>query len=174
MIGASASAKRVRVAIPGGRITVGQHGDATSLILDLGRRRKAAELPKDDMVSAGTLERAQLIGMAGPNIVLLSTTYASQTGIGGPEAQCAAGEEEILRVVALAPTLRQTDRMRVASCWNDIYGTSMTWADPSGPLVIEGVGDTPNAYLVNAAGQFRQAPVPAPGAPRKAKVFDLQ
>ena len=124
--GANAAAS-LSLSIPGGRLVVAQHGAVTTVAVSKGLITSTGRLPPNDMISAGTLVSARVIGLPRTGAVLIETTYASQTGIGGPQVQCAAGQESILRVVAVASRPCQKAEMRVTSCWNDKYSTFVTW-----------------------------------------------
>jgi hypothetical protein len=161
---AAADAKVVKVATPQGELQVAQHGPATVLTLRTHRQSRVAILPTDEMIAAVTLERARLVGVAGADLLLL-TTYASQTGKGGPQAQCAAGEESVLRIVRVEADVRQTAALRVASCWERIDEGELSWDPQSRTLKLDSEDDESPAYTVSPDGQFLKTDRPSPRQP---------
>jgi hypothetical protein len=161
---AAADAKVVKVATPQGELLVAQRGSATVLTLRTHRQSRVAILPADEMIAAGTLERARLVGLAGTQLLLL-TTYASQTGKGGPQAQCAAGEESVLRIVRAGADVRQTAALRVTSCWERIDEGELSWDPQSQTLKLDSGDDGAPAYTVSPDGQFLKIDHPNPKQP---------
>jgi hypothetical protein len=132
-------------------MTVSQPGAATLLTFHTRRGTRSIRLQKDPRVSAGTLEHAERLAIVGGRILLLATTYASQTGSGGPQAQCAAGEEAFVRAIRLGPRPTQTARITTMSCWTSVELAGPRWDAARRRLVFDGAEA---AYVVTPAGRL--------------------
>jgi hypothetical protein len=161
--GGVARAKQSHIVVPAGVLTVAQPGSFTTLELTTHDRTQRLRLPADNstIISAGTFQGADLVGSVGRKVLVLSTTYASQTGRGGPDAQCAAGQEIILRVVALSPTPHQTFTTPLESCWGNIYRMPVSWDARTASFTLgDGAGsldDREPGFYVLPDGAVRQA-----------------
>ena len=156
-IAASGQAQQSRIAVPAGTLAASQHGASTILRLESHGQTQRVTLPVDDdtIITAGSFEKADLIGTVGNSVVVISTTYWSQNGRGGPQAQCAAGEETVLRVIALSPLPHQTFRMLLESCWASVAQT-VSWSPADTSFTIDneedGADEAKNRYVVYPDG----------------------
>jgi hypothetical protein len=154
-----ADAKIVKVETPLGQLRIAQQGPATVLTLRTRQENLVMTVPAEEMISAGTLEEARLVGVAGKHLLVL-TTYASQTGKGGPQAQCAAGQESVLRIVRVEADIRQTAALRVASCWDGIDAGALLWDPDRRTLKLDSDDDGSPLYTITQDGQFLKIDYP--------------
>lgn len=162
-IAASGQARQSRIAVPVGTLVVSQHGASTTLTLESRGRTQRATLPidHDTIITTGSFKEADFIGAVGNGVVVLSTTYWSQNGRGGSKAQCAAGQEIVLRVIALLPLPHQTYRMLLESCWESIDRMPVSWSPADSSFTIDnGEDDADEAksrYIVYPDGSIKHS-----------------
>jgi len=124
---AGARAAPVMLTVPGGRLHLTQQGVHTVLAGKVRGRSVRVTLPADDGMSPKSLRSARLLGGWPDHVIILSTDYASRPG--SPYAECGAGVETVLRIIALEPRIHQSFHKLVASCWRSIEADTIDW-DP--------------------------------------------
>ena len=133
LLPAAAAAHRFRseeapvVVVPGGRVRLDQHGRRTIISgIVKGGGHISLALPADATIPGNSLYAARFVGGVPGRVLILSVDYTSRPP-GAPLAECGAGMETVLRVIALRPQPRQTFHQLVASCWKDIDPGEITW-----------------------------------------------
>jgi hypothetical protein len=117
-----------------------------------GARAVQVALPADATIDPRTLERVRLVAQPDGATALVETTYSSQTGVGGPNVQCAAGEETVLRIIQVRPFLRQSATLLTQSCWKDVYLGLANW--DAGTRTIHMSDDDSTVFKITADGRF--------------------
>jgi hypothetical protein len=151
--GTAALADTATLVIPGGWLHIGQRGAQTVLTGTLRGRRLSVTLPADDGIYPRSLDSATLIGTVGDGVLVLSTDYGSRPG--NPQGQCGAGNETVLRIIALRPRAHQTFEKRVESCWNTIESISVNWNAATATLMTDfstADGDIATRYKISDEG----------------------
>ena len=118
-----------------------------------GARAVQVELPEDaTILGPRTLDHVRLVAQPDGATALVETTYSSQTGVGGPNVQCAAGEETVLRIIQVRPFLRQSATLLTQSCWKDVYLGLANW--DAGTRTIHMSDDDSTVFKITADGRF--------------------
>jgi hypothetical protein len=124
-------------------------------------RRLSVTLPADDGIYPRSFDSATLIGRVGDGVLVVSTDYGSRPG--NPQGECGAGNETVLRVIALRPRVHQTFEKRVESCWNNIERTSVDWNAAIATLTTDlstADGDIATRYKVSDEGIVTMIGIP--------------
>ena len=145
------------IVVPGGRLRLAQRGAQTIISGVVAGRRVSLLLPAEEDIAGRTLYAARFVGGLSGRVLILSLDYTSRPP-GAPSAECGAGVETVLRIVALRPRLRQTFHQRVVSCWQGIDPGEITWNGATSTLVVERIvlsaatPDTPARYRIDSLG----------------------
>jgi hypothetical protein len=159
--GVVAVANAATLVVPGGRLHIGQRGGQTVLTGTMRGRRLSLTLPADDGIYPRSFDSATLIGALGDGVLVLSTDYGSRPG--NPQGECGAGNETVLRVIALRPRTHQTFGKRVESCWKNIESTSVDWNAATATLTTDlstPDGEISTQYKVSDEGTVTMIGVP--------------
>ena len=160
------------VVVPGGRMRLAQLGARTIVSGIVGGRRFSIALPAEEGIYFRSLYAAQVVGSLPGPVVILSVDYTSRPP-GAPTAECGAGVETVLRVIALRPRPHQTFHQLVASCWKDIDDPGeIVWNGATSTMVVEHDGPTeasghaPVSYGIDSQGNVLPIKVKqSPGNP---------
>ena len=143
----------VEVRLHDGIVTLSQpHGRTVIRLRQHHSNPSEVVLPADSGITWRTIESARLVSEPDAATIILETTYESQTGVGGPQVQCAAGRETVLRVIRLVPNLRQTASTLTESCWQNINFGTASWDRQSRTLHF--LEDSSIAFQLSADGRL--------------------
>ncbi|MBZ5622242.1 MAG: hypothetical protein LAQ69_26460 [Acidobacteriia bacterium] len=137
-------------------VTPDTHGAAGRLALN-----------RDQTVAPKSAAQLKLVAQVGKLVLIVSDRYASRPG---PMSYCQAGHEEFLRVLTIAPRVRETFQLKLQGCRSnsELAEQGVVWKPESSTLEIHwlnGPGadehNQSRAYRIDDRGDVKPVETPA-------------